>query len=257
MNRGARLILVRHGETEGESSIRYHGRTDVALSELGRAQMRLTGRAIETRHGAKHFARVFSSPLVRASEGARIVAGDSAPHVTIDEFAEVHFGLFEGLTADEIRARYRRIRRPGVPPAWVNRIYVLSRVTLGADVAVTSVILDAVKRAYPSAEILFVGPRKNYELFEADERIRHFPASYARAGTLVERLRASVGLREKLTNGIVVDPDSRLSQLGLIPVCDDPNYFFFESRSFGGNGAAMKNFSKGLGVATFNLGWSH
>jgi broad specificity phosphatase PhoE len=78
----------------------------VTLSELGRAQMRLVGRAIETRRRAKTFARVFSSPLVRASEGARIVAGDSAPIVTIDEFAEVHFGLFEGLTADEIRERY-------------------------------------------------------------------------------------------------------------------------------------------------------
>jgi broad specificity phosphatase PhoE len=106
MIRGARLILVRHGETEGESSIRYHGRTDVALSELGRAQMRLAARAIGTRRGDRKFAHVFSSPLVRASEGARIVAGDSAPPVTIDEFAEVHFGLFEGLTADEIRERY-------------------------------------------------------------------------------------------------------------------------------------------------------
>ena len=106
MIRAARLILVRHGETEGESSIRYHGRTDVPLSELGRAQMRLASRALETRHSAKHFARVLSSPLVRASEGARIVAGDSAPLATIDEFAEVHFGLFEGLTADEIRERY-------------------------------------------------------------------------------------------------------------------------------------------------------
>ena len=106
MNRGARLILVRHGETEGESSIRYHGRTDVPLSELGRAQMRLAGRALETRYGGVSLARIFSSPLVRASEGARIVAGDWAPLVTIDEFAEVHFGLFEGLTADEIRERY-------------------------------------------------------------------------------------------------------------------------------------------------------
>jgi broad specificity phosphatase PhoE len=105
-SRGSRLVLVRHGETEGESSIRYHGRTDVALSELGRAQMRLAGRAIGARHGGGYFARIFSSPLVRASEGARIVAGDSAPLVTIDEFAEVHFGLFEGLTADEIRRRY-------------------------------------------------------------------------------------------------------------------------------------------------------
>lgn len=105
-SRGARLILVRHGETEGESSIRYHGRTDVALSELGRDQMRRAARAIETSHGGVNFARVFSSPLVRASEGARIVAGESASPAMIDEFAEVHFGLFEGLTADEIRARY-------------------------------------------------------------------------------------------------------------------------------------------------------
>ena len=106
-NRGSRLVLVRHGETEGESSIRYHGRTDVALSELGRAQMRLAGRAIGAhRVGGGNFVRIFSSPLVRASEGARIVAGDSAPLITIDEFAEVHFGSFEGLTADEIRERY-------------------------------------------------------------------------------------------------------------------------------------------------------
>lgn len=68
--------------------------------------MRLAGRALETYRRAKHFARVFSSPLARASEGARIVAGDSAPIVTIEEFAEVHFGLFEGLTAEEILERY-------------------------------------------------------------------------------------------------------------------------------------------------------
>jgi broad specificity phosphatase PhoE len=105
-SRGSRLILVRHGETEGESSIRYHGRTDVALSELGRDQMRRVRGAIKTNHGGANFARVFSSPLVRASEGARIVSGHSAPLVTIDEFAEVHFGLFEGLTSDEIRERY-------------------------------------------------------------------------------------------------------------------------------------------------------
>jgi ADP-heptose:LPS heptosyltransferase len=34
----------------------------------------------------------------------------------------------------------------------------------------------------------------------------------------------------------VVDPDSRLTQLGLLPVCDENSYFFFESRAFGGEG---------------------
>ena len=103
----ARFFLVRHGETEGESSIRYHGITDVPLSEPGREQMRRAARAIETLRSDVNFGKVFSSPLVRASEGARIITGKTAASiVTIEEFAEVHFGLFEGLTADEIRERY-------------------------------------------------------------------------------------------------------------------------------------------------------
>ena len=35
-----RLWLVRHGETEGQSSIRYHGANDVPLSDVGRQQIR-------------------------------------------------------------------------------------------------------------------------------------------------------------------------------------------------------------------------
>ncbi len=96
------LLLVRHGETEGESSIRYHGRNDVPLSELGRAQMRAVAAAL----ASKRFARVFASTLSRAAEGACLIAGESAPIVCLEEFAEVDFGLFEGLTADEIRLRY-------------------------------------------------------------------------------------------------------------------------------------------------------
>ncbi len=98
----ASLILVRHGETEGQSSIRYYGRTDVPLSELGRAQMRAAARELAT----LNFTHVFASPLSRAHEGARIVAGDRLQVITIDEFVEVDFGLFEGLTADEIRSRH-------------------------------------------------------------------------------------------------------------------------------------------------------
>ncbi|HTB15094.1 MAG TPA: glycosyltransferase family 9 protein [Bryobacteraceae bacterium] len=118
------------------------------------------------------------------------------------------------------------------PPATADRVYVLSRITLGADVAVTSVLLDAAKQRYPAAEIIFVGPRKSFEMFEADPRIRHLPAPYARSGALIDRLRASASLH--FEDGIVIDPDSRLTQLGLISICDEKNYFFFESRSYGG-----------------------
>jgi len=119
------------------------------------------------------------------------------------------------------------------PAKSAERVYVLSRITLGADVAVTGVLLDAAKRRYPSAEIIFAGPRKNYELFEADPRIAHREIDYARGGSLRDRLQASAALW--FDDGLVIDPDSRLTQLGLIRVCPDDRYRFFESRSFGGN----------------------
>jgi broad specificity phosphatase PhoE len=101
-NGAGSLILVRHGETEGQSSIRYHGRGDVALDQHGRAQMRAAARVL---HGAV-FDKVFASSLCRATEGARIVAGGDAEIIAIDQFVEIDFGDFEGLTIEEIRERY-------------------------------------------------------------------------------------------------------------------------------------------------------
>jgi hypothetical protein len=152
---------------------------------------------------------------------------------------EVYERLFTQVisrVAPDLSPRIRGRRDSHKPaPKSASRVYLLSRVTLGADVAVTSVLLDAAKRRYPDAEIVFVGPRKNFELFENDPRISHRATVYARAGTLVDRLRASAGLW--FDDGIVLDPDSRLSQLGLIAVCPEPGYFGFESRSYGGASA--------------------
>jgi ADP-heptose:LPS heptosyltransferase len=134
--------------------------------------------------------------------------------------------------------RYRRVRIPRIIAGEPRTVLVLSRVTLGADVAVTSVILDAAKRRFPEAAIYLVGPRKNWELFAADPRILHLPMTYRR-GTLRERLAAGPELRAALAgvpDSIVIDPDSRLTQLGLLPVCPEERYYFFESRGYGGDG---------------------
>jgi broad specificity phosphatase PhoE len=96
-----RLTLVRHGETAGQSSLRYYGATDVPLSEEGRAQMRRVRDAL----AAERFAAVYSSRLARAREGAAIVAGDPAVVRTVAAFDEVDFGRWEGWTREEIAAR--------------------------------------------------------------------------------------------------------------------------------------------------------
>jgi broad specificity phosphatase PhoE len=98
---GPHLVFVRHGETDGESSVRYHGRNDVPLSALGRAQMRRVAAALDGRR----FAAVYASTLSRAVEAARIVGATDAVQ-RLPGFDEIHFGDWEGLTAEEIRDRY-------------------------------------------------------------------------------------------------------------------------------------------------------
>lgn len=139
--------------------------------------------------------------------------------------------------ADDLLVRYRKISHARrFPGGDISRIFVLSRVTLGADVAVTSVVLAAMKKRFPQAEICLVGPAKNAELFAGDARIVSIPVSYSRSGLLRDRLLAVIELHSIVDEPgtIVIDPDSRLTQLGLIPVCDDARYYFFESRAFGG-----------------------
>ncbi len=145
-------------------------------------------------------------------------------------------------SAGELEQRYERIRRPrrlDRPDETIRTVVVLSRVTLGADIAVASVLLDAALRRFPGARILLAGPRRNHELFAREPRIGWLPIEYGRASSLDERLAAGLALRQRLHSSgtLVLDPDSRLSQLGLLPVCDERDYLFFESRTYGGDGA--------------------
>ena len=136
--------------------------------------------------------------------------------------------------ADALAARYRHVRQVRPIDSPPRRVVVLSRVTLGADVAVTSVLLSAAKRRFPQASLVFAGPRKNYELFAADRRITHAPVEYRRGG-LRERLAIWDDLKALLADDdtLVLDPDSRLTQLGLLPVCPEDRYRLFESRAYG------------------------
>jgi probable phosphoglycerate mutase len=93
--------LVRHGETEWARLGRHTGRTDVPLTETGRAQAVTLGRRL-----AGHpFALVLTSPLSRAAETARLAGfGDVA--ITDPDLREWDYGAFEGRLTAEIRADY-------------------------------------------------------------------------------------------------------------------------------------------------------
>ena len=159
----------------------------------------------------------------------------------------------------DLVARYRRIRvarRFAGDADRILQVFVLSRVTLGADVAVTSVLLDAAKRRFPKAEICFLGGEKNWQLFAADPRLRWLPLSYGRSGTLRDRLAVWPELIALLTQpaAVVIDPDSRLTQLGLLPVCPEESYYLFESRAYGGDGLdSLTTLARRWAAAVFDV----
>jgi ADP-heptose:LPS heptosyltransferase len=143
--------------------------------------------------------------------------------------------LFSQAISGADLERYRRVQVPRPITCEPSRVIVLSRVTLGADVAVTSVLMDAAKRRFPKAQIVFAGPGKNFEMFAADPRLVHAPVEYQR-GSLAERLRAWGDLKTLAagTETVVIDADSRLTQLGLLPIGELSRYHLFESRGYGG-----------------------
>jgi probable phosphoglycerate mutase len=97
------ILLARHGETDWNVERRVQGHSDTPLNETGRAQARALADAL----AREPIEAVYSSDLLRAHETARIVAEGRGLEVTaIRDLRERHFGTWEGLTDDEIFARY-------------------------------------------------------------------------------------------------------------------------------------------------------
>jgi ADP-heptose:LPS heptosyltransferase len=164
----------------------------------------------------------------------RFEPGLSEPYAEL--FAEVIAAVRPEFKPADLVERYRRVSRPRRCDRDPQTVYVLSRVTLGADIAIASVLLDGLKRRFPAAHIVFAAPPKSYELFSGDRRIEHLPVIYGRGASLRDRIGVLPFLSDP--ESIVVDPDSRITQLGLLPVCPEENYYFLESRTYGGDGDA-------------------
>ena len=92
--------LVRHGETEWARLGRHTGRTDIPLTDTGRAQ----ARAVGGRLASQRFALVLTSPLSRASETAAIAGFPDA--IADPDLQEWDYGALEGRTTVEIQGDF-------------------------------------------------------------------------------------------------------------------------------------------------------
>lgn len=88
-----KLLLIRHGQTEGNKKKRYIGVTDEPLCEEGKFSLRQMKYPVPQ--------SVYVSPMRRCVETADILFPDTRVHV-IDELAECDFGDFENKNYEEL-----------------------------------------------------------------------------------------------------------------------------------------------------------
>jgi ADP-heptose:LPS heptosyltransferase len=137
-----------------------------------------------------------------------------------------------------LQARYQAARHTppeaSLPaPAEARRVVILSRVTIGADLLLTTVVLQRLRQAYPTAELVVLGDAKLQALIGGFANVRVRALAYGRRGPLRERLASWLAVVEAVdaeAPDLVIAPDSRLDQLGILPVIADPTrYLLWEN----------------------------
>ena len=92
------LWLIRHGETEWSRSGQHTGRTDKALTEVGREKADALGQRL----AGRKFVLVLTSPLERARETCRLAGYGDVAQVE-PNLREFDYGDYEGRTTADIR----------------------------------------------------------------------------------------------------------------------------------------------------------
>jgi probable phosphoglycerate mutase len=101
------LYLIRHGQTAWNLEKRLQGGSDSPLTERGRRQAGIIARSL----GKAPPVQLLASPLGRAGKTAAIIAGGyDIPVETDARLAELRCGEAEGLSMDDIDARWPDLR---------------------------------------------------------------------------------------------------------------------------------------------------
>lgn len=91
------IYIVRHGQTEMNHRKALQGRSDHPLDETGVAQARAAAEKLMD----IHFDRVYTSPLTRAIQTARIIAPYAEP-VMESRLIEMDYGPYEGCDLTQL-----------------------------------------------------------------------------------------------------------------------------------------------------------
>ena len=98
-----RIYLIRHGQVDGFENFPIYGHTDIELTEIGLLQMEKAAERLRL----VDVSAVYSSDLKRSLAGAKIISRyHDSPLFFRQELREMRFGVWEGLTLEQIRKRF-------------------------------------------------------------------------------------------------------------------------------------------------------
>jgi broad specificity phosphatase PhoE len=102
---GTRIFLVRHGETDWNQTHRFQGRIDIPLNKEGKNQAHALALALKD----EPLIAIYSSPLVRAAETARLIKEfhPATPVFEEEGLTEMDLGEFDGMEAGYWAAHYQ------------------------------------------------------------------------------------------------------------------------------------------------------
>lgn len=148
-----RIILARHGHVDWISPERFRGRAELPLSKLGERQADALGQRVAQSWKPD---AIYTSPLsrcVRTGEAIARVTG-VRPEV-IDGLADTHYGQWQGLTHDEVRAHW-----PDELRTWFHApdMTLIPEGETLADVLVRAMkVLQVVRRKHSGQTVVLVG----------------------------------------------------------------------------------------------------
>ena len=141
------VYFVRHGQTEKNRAMRLQGRSDHPMDETGVVQAAAAGEFF--RSNGIRFDAVFSSPLLRAVQTAKLIAGEDLPVQADDRLIEMDYGPYEGMDlrtpAPEVLAFFRDFAHTPAPAGMEQLDDVVKRL---------GVFLEEIAPQYPDQIIL-------------------------------------------------------------------------------------------------------
>jgi len=149
---GTDILLVRHGQTEWNRVVRFRGRTDLGLDQVGWTQ----ARALARRLANWPIKAIYTSPLRRARQTAEPLARQLGLSIQPTEgLLDIDYGRWQGRTPEEVAQAEPRLYQ-----LWLEepqRVQIPGGESLSLVQQRVRLTMEEVVACHPDEMVLLIG----------------------------------------------------------------------------------------------------